>query len=128
MAVREDGNTTMPEPAERGLTFPIRLRCTHTDDLFKNTALEDALARARARAFPGVRRPLPASVAFGGGVVLRAPERADSGFPPDARAALLARVGRAIAKAARDQGLPLAKATAPPAPRPAHPAAKGADL
>ena len=90
-----------------GLTFPIKLRCSAASDLCTEPGLEDALTRALGRAFARARSSLPAASAFGGGVVLGAPELTTGGLAPGDSAALLARVGRAIAAPAREQKLPL---------------------
>jgi hypothetical protein len=99
-------------PGSGGLYFPIKLRCTAAADLLSEASLEDALARALARAFTRARSSLPSSSAFGGGVVLHAPELAAGDPNREDRTALLPRVNRAVQMAARAAAVPLA--TTPP--------------
>jgi hypothetical protein len=90
-----------------GLTFPIKLRCSTVSELCAEPGLEDPLVRALCRAFARARSSLPRASAFGRGVVLGAPELTTGGLAPEDIAALLARIGRAIERAAREQKLPL---------------------
>jgi hypothetical protein len=94
---------------ERKLTFPIKLRCTSPEDLCSEPGLEAALMRAIGRAFAKARRALPAAVATGAGVVLKAPVLVRPGAVSGGDAAtILERVRRAVVAAASAKGLPLA--------------------
>ena len=57
----------------KGLTFPIKLRCTSVADLLSEPGLEAGLARALGRAFAHARSALPAPLAIGGGIALQPP-------------------------------------------------------
>jgi hypothetical protein len=97
------------EAGSRGLTFPIKLRCTSVADLLSEPGLEAGLARALGRAFARARSVLPAPIAVGGRVVLQTPYLTGSALGGAQASALLARIRRAIESAARAQSLPRAE-------------------
>src|SRR5262252_1013420 len=94
---------TYPKGAakERKLTFPIKLRCTSVEDLCSEPGLEAALTRTIGRAFAKARRALPAAVATGAGVVLKAPALVRPGaISGSDDATILERIRRAVTAAA----------------------------
>ncbi len=106
------------ESGAGGLTFPIKLRCTHAADLLTEPDLEPALARALGRAFARARGSLPADVVFGEGVVLHPPHLVKGVLAPEREATLLQRVRRAIAAAIRTRSLPVLAPVSPRLPKP----------
>jgi hypothetical protein len=105
------------EPGPKGLSFPIKLRCTSVADLMSEPSLEAGLARALGRAFAHARAALPAPIALGSGVALQPPYLTSGALGGAQAAALLARIGRAIESAARAQSLPRAEPAWPGRPR-----------
>ena len=114
--VRQNGpDALMPvdrqngEPGRRrpdcALTFPVRLLCASVSDLLTSDELEDAVAHGMGRAFSRARRELPAADVLGNGVVLKPPELVKGKLPPQEEAELLARLSRAIKRAAQSQAV-----------------------
>ena len=85
---------------DRGLTFPIKLRCQSVGDLLSDLGLEAGLTRALGRAFARARAAFPIAEA---GLVLQPPYLTDNLLGGAQADALLARIQRAIDTAARAQ-------------------------
>jgi hypothetical protein len=96
-----------------GLIFPIKLRCLSAADLLAEPGLEAGLARVLGRAFARARSALPATLAIGGGVALQPPCFDRNALSGSQATALLTRIQRAIAAAARAQSLPTVRSATP---------------